>query len=373
MSKTTYYSQQPATFSREWWLRAVRTFFWVGAVTVLIFVWADVEFTDEREYHATVRLTTGSENLLLLSDREIQLTFRLAGSQSQLTTFGDLLNQSQGRMNYDISRRIRTEGEHTLNTEVLIDRGAARLLGRGSLEEAGIRLTAVAPGSVYVQADRRILVEDIPVQFQHAGAELAGPSEIVPATVNIRVSESRWQEFMARVQADEAKPRIETRAVDLQAAVNTEETQRVELAPAVSADLGGEEISVPVEPVTRYATVTYRIRSRVTTDSYKVTVRVLCPHGWANDGTWETYRLEANSDFWWQQEIEVRGPQEDLERLEARDIDAYIVLTEASKAPIESYQTLPVLFRFPPELDVSLVGPPPTVQVRMSQQQAAGS
>ncbi len=53
-------------FSRDWWISGARTLLWVAVVTILIWVYADMRFTDRRTLLATVRLSTAPGSQLTL-------------------------------------------------------------------------------------------------------------------------------------------------------------------------------------------------------------------------------------------------------------------------------------------------------------------
>ena len=58
---------------------------WVVVVTLFLWVWADIEFTDETELTATMQLvTTDKSSLVLKSDSRIQVRFTVQGRQRSL-------------------------------------------------------------------------------------------------------------------------------------------------------------------------------------------------------------------------------------------------------------------------------------------------
>ena len=74
---------EPDRFTRSWWLAHLRGGMWVVLVTAFLWIWADVEFTDQMELSATVQLTTApSSNLVLLSKSRIRVNFKVQGRQT---------------------------------------------------------------------------------------------------------------------------------------------------------------------------------------------------------------------------------------------------------------------------------------------------
>ncbi len=355
------YVKNPPRFSRQWWLGGIRSLFWVGVVSVLIFAYADLEFTDEKEFHATIVLTTSADQgRVILSQRRHEVTFRLTGGASALLRFEEALNAAGATLEVDLSQTV-PPGNHEMPTRQLVNLAAGRAMDRESLDEAGISVSWVSQEVIDVQVDRRI-TREVDVEFRYTGAELAGLANIDPPRVDVRVAESHWKQLTETLGPDET-PRIETRPVDLRNVAG--ESLTVELVPSI----GG----LPVDPNAPTVDVAYTIRTRARTKDVKITVRLLTPHTWAQNDTWQEFRLEAKDDFWWQKDIVLSGSQEDLERLSPRDIDAYVVLNESHKVPVETYYLLPVHIRLPADMDVRLVGTAPSVQIRLARRTGDGT
>ncbi|GAF97127.1 unnamed protein product, partial [marine sediment metagenome] len=88
MTNGSFDSLDVPRFSRRWWGGATRTLLPVMLVTTLIWVYADLEFTDTEEFSAKIRLTVGKTNgLELLSGSELAVTFTLRGNRSGLDAF----------------------------------------------------------------------------------------------------------------------------------------------------------------------------------------------------------------------------------------------------------------------------------------------
>ena len=58
MTKTRLYSPAPTRFSLGWWLDTLRSVFFTALIAMLIWVYADMEFTEDRDFEATVIFTT---------------------------------------------------------------------------------------------------------------------------------------------------------------------------------------------------------------------------------------------------------------------------------------------------------------------------
>ena len=91
-------------FSGPWWTEQVRTFTWVIVVSVLIWVYADMEFTENKDFTMPLhfKVSPGSK-LALLSDNDIEMTFRVRGNHGSLEKFEELKKSNGNRMEIDVS------------------------------------------------------------------------------------------------------------------------------------------------------------------------------------------------------------------------------------------------------------------------------
>jgi hypothetical protein len=369
MSRRVEYIPEPSRFSRPWWIETVKTAAWVVVVTLLIWVYADMEFTDEAEFTGTIHVTTaGNPDLVLLTLDEQRLPRRakeldvrfgmvLRGARASLDAFRTALNaalRDPQRLELDISRRMVADEA----TYVLKEAEVVELLNKAvGVSDRGLTMVSLTV------PDRTIHIEtwtwrEIPVRLRVPEDMLVKPPQLEPRTVEIRVYPSLWRRMLTTWQADPARagePYLEA-VTDLRA---LRESDAEPIEARVLDPMPG--VDVPVRPETVRATVEVR------TDSIKlpVIVRVQTPHTWTTDRTWEQYQLEVDDDFWWRQEITVSGTRKDIEAIRQReqDISAWIVLTEDDKGAGFSRRHMQI--RFPEDVDVQLVGDPPSFQVRL--------
>jgi len=128
---------------------------------------------------------------------------------------------------------------------------------------------------------------------------------------------------------------------------------------------------IPVRPEQSSLTVTIEIRKFTDTKTIQVTVQVLTPYTWMEDGTWDKYKFTRETQqTTWVKEVEVTGAKEDLDRLQPEQVDAYIVLAEDDKKFVESWLTRAVKFRFPPDLKVELTGEVHIVKFKLEPRKA---
>ena len=116
--------------------------------------------------------------------------------------------------------------------------------------------------------------------------------------------------------------------------------------------------------------VELQIGERTAEESIPVTIHVLMPRTWTEDGTWGKLTLIQQPATNWRPSITVRGPERMVEKLKQGpdQVRAYLVLTEADKKPIESWLPpraieihLPALFQD----KVEIVGDPPKVTFKL--------
>lgn len=334
MSKTGYYMHEPPRLSRQWWLQHARTLFWVAVVSVLIWIYADIEFTDNMEMRATVQLSTGSsDNLSLVSDPNQEVTFTLRGSQTQLEDFRRSLADRRRVLHYDVSQRYGV-GEHTVQLAELLNQAT-------DLQRQGISVQETRPKVVTFRVERQI-TEAIPVKLEYEGAEVAD-QKITPARVQVSAPSSVWHKIREAFPTGELV--VRTQQLDLTGAREGETVRR----QATLQPLAGR-----LTPTPSRVDVLLTIVRRTERKSLRVAVRVVTPFDWANDGTWSKYKLDFPERENWIRTLEFIGPRTSLEGLTAEDIDAYIELKGSDKVPTESWLTRNIEVRLVDQSNVQL-------------------
>lgn len=349
MSPARTLPTEPERFSKPWWLDRLRTFFWVAVVTVLVWVYADMEFTDSEDFRARIRLTTGksTEYVLLGPDQPVEINFVLQGNRRALEGIREDLNDRGLEIAYDVSPKFGPDDE-VIPVEQILQESLA-------LPERGVTFQSTSPNMIPLEIDRLIVVGPLVVQAEWRGAVLAAPPTVEPASVEVRVAESRWEEIVRKIP-DEDRRVLRTRAVDLSREQTGELVAReVEIIPSLTG--------VPVQPQVERVRLTFRVEQQTDTKTLTVLVGVLEPATWTLEDVWQTYDLEWKTQFEWRKEIRVSGSRTDLQRLRPEDIHAYVTLREEDKQG--SWWKGTVHVRLPEDLDVELVGPAPEVTYRL--------
>jgi hypothetical protein len=340
-----WYSHQTKPFTRRWWSQTLRTLAWVSVVTVLIWIYADMEFTREREFRVVIRLTVGgSENLVILPDRrppQFEIVFKAAGASTGLDRFEHRLKSRTGPLEYDLSGS--SPGLATLSTEDVLSRLTEP-------RKDGLALSAVTPTTMSVRLDERITVTDVPVELVYTGGELAAEPIKTPQTVTIRVARSLWETLGGKAV-------VKTVPVNLQKIDRSREIV-AEIAPMI-----GE---VPVTPDPAEVRVKVQVRELTQEQTIKTAVQVSSPPAWIEDGTWRRYTLVRKDPAEWAQvELVLSGPREELSRLRPEQIEAYVMLNDGDKKPVGSWLTREVSVRLPEGSQLKLVGERPKLAFRL--------
>ena len=347
MTKTRFYGVAPKRFSRRWWLEGGKTFFWVAVVTILIWVYSDMEFTAEKDFRVTIRLTTGqAEHLMLLSRQDVDITFKARGNRQSLERYQAELNKLGSLITYDVSNAF-PPGKHAVQTAEILRQNA-----QAGTIKAGLVIAAVSLSTFDLDLDRRI-TREVPVRFHYTGGILAQPAKITPDRVTVSLAESRLRKLAEPLE-------VSTVRVDL-AQTPGDVPQTVALVPSIQG--------VPVTLSATAVQVLVKVEQVEKTRELSVAVRVQMPYTWLEDGTWQ------NSQFTWKNpadymlKIEVTGPVKDVEKLQPKDVDAYITLSDEHRKVAgdsgATYSEATVRFHFPEGLNIRLVGEPPVVRFRL--------
>jgi hypothetical protein len=341
-------NQRVQRFSSTWWLQCMHTLFWVTMITILVWIYADVKYTDEIELTAKLELTTGESQKILLSQREHSITFTLTGAQAALERFKSSLAQQDSVLTLDISQNFTPGEEVTTSTQELLEKAV-------KLQKLGITIKNVQPPYIAIHLDSVITQENIVVKLDYHGADLVSPP--APQKANILVSQSNWDKILAAL--GDAPPVLKTELVDLKEHPKGVQEITEMIFPMI------ESIGVSkIEP--EEATFQVNIISSTQTKTIPVRVQVLVPPAWeeGEDSTWKEYELVRSSSATsnWEPELKISGLQKDLL---PENIYAFIRLTEDDKQPTDSWLPRDVIVTFPPGKNIELVGPAPKVNFKL--------
>jgi len=352
MSKSFTSSTEAARFSRQWWGDTVRVAFWVLIVTVLIWIYADMEFTQTEQVRMTVRLTVGkSTDMALVSRSDVPVVFTLRGRGTSLKRFASKYNRTVRA--FDLSKSYRPGADQTVAT-------AEVLAGFDELRELGLTVRSAVPKAITGVYIDTVEPHEVPVEFRYTGAQLVKEPA---ADVLVRVASTRWKTILEKTGPKE--PRIRTAVRNFK-----------DLAPGdkrtVAFELLNSIAGIPVRLDTAEVFADIEVRRLTASKKIAISVRVVVPVSWTENGVWKEYQLKRKDPLQWRRDITVVGPREHIDKLKPVDVDAYIVLVEDDKKPV-SWSTRKVVLRFPPDLQIGLAEgqDEPTVQFRLEKRTVA--
>jgi hypothetical protein len=356
MSKARQATDAPR-FSRQWWIDSVKISVWVVIVTVLVWVYADMEFTQTADVALTVRLNTdGSKEAVLTSENPIrEVTFQLRGSRSDLDKF---VKKFRGQI-VDLDLSSRPGFRPGLDQEI---DSVDVLENVSEVTELGLRVVSGRPAKIRDINVEKLEPRNLPVEFIYKGVEL----DVVPiAEVEVKAPESRW----GVIPGKSSIRTIEKDLTDLP--IGEPQDVSFQLIAAIGAE--------PVELAKSEMTVSVKVvrRTAAATETIPITVRIVSPAEWSEEGqgVWTQYTLVRKDRIEWRTKITVTGPRKDIDILKTdktKTIDAYIILTDSDTEPIDSWSSRPVTLRFPPDLQIQLASgqTEPTVQFRLEKRAA---
>ena len=345
--RRAYRREPPAKrFSKQWFKQTFHTFLWVAIITILIWVYADIQFTDQKEISARLRLRVDvNEGMVLLSKKEIPVTFRVKGNRHYVNRFRDLLDKKGSLLEYDVARAKR------FIPGIYFDRTSEVLSSLPELRNSGLEIVSVRPARVKIHLDKLAIIKDIPVRFDYVGAELDGKAIMKPDRVTLYLPAS------SRKRINPSKITLITRRIDLSdTPAGVENTIKdVEILPPAGIE------QAFIKPPT--VSVTFKVRQQTGQKTFVVQVKYLAPPSWLTDGTWQKYKLEVKPTETWRREIVVSGNRVDLEKLTPEKINAYIVLTDEDKK--RDWWPGKIHVEFPKDLNVRLAKPVPDLLYRL--------
>ncbi len=354
--KPSTFSSIDQRFSARWWIRGARNVFWVALVTALIWIYADMEFTETMDMPpAVVTLAVApSSKKVLLSKADCEVNLTLSGKRSDLEEFRRKLQEHPVIGPYDVSNF--SFKEKAVKVSDIINRMGG--------QEAGLTVVSSSPSSIALELDDQATRPDVDVVFQPTGGTAASYM-VDPPKLSIRVPQSQFERLPP-------SPKLKCVADLKNVSTDKPVTVKAEIVPIIG-DVAVEPVDAKGLPV-KSVDVTVTVAQHTSTRTFKVAVRVLTPATWSDD-TWTQYNLVQKDPTEWFREIQVTGPSQDLDQLKAKteSIQAYIVLTDDDKKPVASWLTRDVTVRFPEGLGVQMSGAEkPTVMFKLERRPANG-
>ena len=343
-------------FSRRRLLHAAKTFLWVLCITVLIWVYADLEKTVTEEIRGRLVLRLGAgEKLAFLGEAEmdrqvVEITFTASGSRGGLDRCQREMGARPESLSVDLSAY--EPGEHQLHAADLLRNTAA-------VRDPGLTIVSANPAVIAVRLDRTVRVADVAVKYPDPAVEAA----VNPPRMAITVAASAWKRL--KEAAKPGEPVLKTKPAPTGAEAEANRPIRVEVVPFISGE--------PVAPERPVVDVVLKVSQAMDEVKLNVPVRVQVPPLWAEDDTWQKFILKREDATGWQKEITFRGPKMEIEKLRPENVDAYLPLSDNDKParPDEAPHKGAVEVRLPRDSQIQVVGEKPTILFRLVPRPAA--
>ena len=343
-------------FSRQRVLRAAKTSIWVLCITVLIWVYADLEKTVTEEIRGRLVLRLGAgEKLAFLGGAEmdrqdIEVTFTASCGRGGLDRCRREMAANPESLSVDLSSY--EPGEHQLQAADLLRRTSA-------VRGPGLTIVSASPAVLTVRLDRTVRVPDVEVKYPDPAVEAA----VYPPRMAITVAASVWKKL--KEAAKPREPVLKTKPALSGAEAEANRPLRVEVVPFISGE--------PVAPERPVVDVVLKVSQAMDEVKLNVPLRVQVPPSWAEDDTWQKFILKREDATGWQKEITFRGPKMEIEKLRPENVDAYLPLSDNDKPsrPDEAPHKGTVEVRLPRDSQIQVVGEKPTILFRLVPRPAA--
>ncbi|HUU21422.1 MAG TPA: hypothetical protein VM389_02710 [Phycisphaerae bacterium] len=334
----------PKRFSRQWFLDQAGTIVWTVVITMLVWVYADIHFTQKRQIALTLKVENGArDELAILQPRPPKLPIRaeIRGRRSALDRL-----ERESTLTFDVAKKLRAPGEYRKETTELLQT-------LPEIRQAGEVLSS-QPDTLVFQIDTVEKVPDVKVRLELPGVQPESV-KLQPERVTLYVPSSRAQEVVSEslvISATVTGSLPEGRPV----------TRQVTLTePTAGSHLDPPEVT---------ATFTIPLGQQIREREFLVPIRVQSPKQWLLDGTWSQYQFEEQPPPQSTARVTISGPQIELDRLRPEDIDVFLALTDAHKKPVGSWLPGPLRVEFRKDRDIDVgalkvIGPLPEIQFRL--------
>ncbi len=321
----------------RWLLASLRTALWIVVISVLVWVWADLQFIETKEVPVTIRVNPGKTAVLLSPPRQ-DFTVKIRGSRRDIDRFAEKLALPSEAIVYDASA-LKTSGKHSLGVLEALES-----IQRFRELTTGLDVLS-APGKLEIEIDALVPVRDVPVRFDYSGGDVE----------DVRIEPDHVEVLLPGTLAEKTPkiPAIPTEPLDIRGLPLGQAVRTLSLVPGPGLDkavLGQSRVQV-----------TFKVVQWTERKTVKVTVRMLSPSAWVQDGTWNKYALNTPDDAVWTREITLVGNGADLQKLQQNpaEIVAYIALTDDDIQRVDQVQSW-----WPGEVKVQI---PPGYRVKLAE------
>jgi hypothetical protein len=303
-----------AQFGPGWFWSGLRTWAWVAVITVLVWMYADIQFTEIRELRGALRITAPSKDLVLLSAKDLAVTFRVKGNRQEIDQFADRLAGAGGVLTFDASALEPGQLHAERLTDVLTQTKEFR-------EQAGgLTILQATPRDVEVLLDV-LRPKPATLELDTGGANVEDV-KFEPDNQLIVKAPSTQLDKLPDPLVLRTAPLGDLRDLP----PGKTETRQLRIVLPQRLDF----LVLPKQTVQ----VSFKTVQQAEKRKFKLVVNVQPPRPWLDDGTWAKFTIQTNPPDDWTREITLVGSRDDLDKLATRagELSAFIVPTEGDKA-----------------------------------------
>ena len=355
--------QKHPPFSKKWFWDHFQTLFWVALVTVMIWIYADMEFTDTAKINLKLKFTVGAKTeYRLLSSETASVEVEISGAKSALDDFRKTLASKGGTLELDVTRFGAIND--SIPTREIVEQA-------GELHDLGISVKSATPQSLPVVLETLEKVDHVLVSL----STIRGSLDTAPKPVEISILVPASEKEKIIKLRDSNKLELKTALVDL-SKFSEEQMAKVSAEVMRTIQVGDKSVQIVPQP----AVVDFKIdiKWKFATKEIKVPIEILTPASWASAepaSTWQKYKLvRPSGDLGWSRTIKISGPKKQVANKAAlsKKVRAFVVLTDDDKKKLSSWseRTVEIIFT-DKEAGLKLVGVPPKVKLRLEERSAS--
>ena len=346
-------------FSKNWFWDHFQNLFWVTLVTVMIWIYADMEFTDTAKVNLKLKFTVGAQTeYRLLSSDAASVEVELTGAKSALDDFRKKLAAKGGTLEIDVTSFGAIKD--SIPTRELVEQA-------GKLHDFGISVKTASPQSLPVDLEALEKIDHILVSLAVRGGTLDTLPK--PVDISILVPASMKEKIIKLRDNNELK--LETAPVDISKFSND---QIAKVSAEVTRNILVEGEYVQIVPMPAVVDFEIDVKWKFATKEIKVPIEILTPASWASAepaSTWQKYKLvRPSGDLGWNRTIKISGPKKAVANKAAlsKKVRAFVILTDDDKKKLSSWSEHQVIIMFTDkDSGLKLVGVAPKVKLRLEE------
>ena len=335
------------------------TFLTVAVLTGLLWVWADQAQLLGQDVRLVFTVATAAESPLIIMSvrgdsggeaseapgggKSVRVKVKFKGTRSRLRELQDDLQSGRLELFAYLSETSYLPGEQTISVADLLN-------ANEDLRDCGVTAIETEPDKISVVLDKWVRMERVKLAVKDTAETPRFQAYVDPPEIAVEVPASLKKELERQPQ---------TLLVEL-TQIPDKIPPNLEVVGTVSTKFGGQ----PVRPERSKVNVILQPIEQAREKLGPLQIYAFIPPDMIG-----TYYLEWDDEANKVIEVEVIGPQAELDKLKTaakEKVRAYIELSATHAEPTETYYTVPVQLWFSEDVhNVKPVGPAKTVKVRL--------